>query len=115
MVLYFYPKDETPGCTKQACAFRDAWQDFESAGVVLVGISSDSLDSHKSFASRHRLPFHLVSDPGGAIANAYGVPTRLGFFARQTFVIGPDGNLKKIYRSVDVTRHAAEVLADVQS
>jgi peroxiredoxin Q/BCP len=115
VVLYFYPKDETPGCTKEACEFRDAWKDLEGTGVVLVGISTDNADSHKKFAEHHQLPFHLVSDPEGAIAKSYGVPNRGGFLGRQTFVIGPDGNLKKIYRTVDVTKHAAEVLGDVRS
>ena len=115
VVLYFYPKDETPGCTKEACSFRDAWKDLESTGVVLVGISTDTVDSHKKFAEHHQLPFQLVSDPDGTIAKSYGVPNRAGFLGRQTFVIGPDGNLKKVYRTVDVTKHAAEVLGDVKS
>jgi peroxiredoxin Q/BCP len=115
VVVYFYPKDETPGCTKEACAFRDAWKELESKGVVLVGVSTDSLESHRKFAEHHKLPFHLVSDADGSIAKAYGVPNRLGLLGRQTFVIGPDGNLKKIYRSVDVTKHAAEILDDVRS
>lgn len=115
VVLYFYPMDETPGCTKEACAFRDAWKDLEKAGVVLVGISSDDDASHKKFAEHHKLPFHLVSDPDGKIANAYGVPAAGGKLSRQSFVIGPDGKIKKIYRSVDVTRHAAEILGDVTS
>lgn len=113
VVLYFYPKDETPGCTKEACAFRDAWGEYQKANVVLVGISTDSLDSHEQFAEHHKLPFHLVSDADGAIAKAYGVPNRAGFLGRQTFVIGVDGNVKKIYRSVDVSKHASEVLADL--
>jgi thioredoxin-dependent peroxiredoxin len=115
VVLYFYPKDETPGCTKEACAFRDAWKDLEAAGVVLVGISTDSDESHKKFAENHKLPFHLVSDSDESIAKAYGVPNTMGFLARHTIVIGADGNVKKIYRSVDVSKHAAEVLADVKS
>jgi thioredoxin-dependent peroxiredoxin len=115
VVLYFYPKDETPGCTKEACAFRDAWKDLEATGVVLVGISTDTEESHKKFAEHHQLPFHLVSDPDGSIAKAYGVPNRLGMLARQTIVIGPDGNVKKIYRTVDVSKHAAEILSDVKS
>ncbi len=115
VVLYFYPKDETPGCTKEACAFRDAWKDLEASGVVLVGISTDTEESHKKFAEHHKLPFHLVSDPDGSIAKSYGVPNNGGFLARHTIVIGPDGNVKKVYRSVDVSKHAAEVLADVKS
>ena len=115
VVLYFYPKDETPGCTKEACAFRDAWKDLEATGVVLVGISTDSEASQKKFADNHKLPFHLVSDPDGSIAKSYGVPNNGGFLARHTIVIAPDGKVKKIYRSVDVSKHAAEVLADVKS
>ena len=115
VVLYFYPKDETPGCTKEACAFRDAWKDLAATGVVLVGISTDTDESHKKFADHHKLPFHLVSDPDGTIAKSFGVPNNGGFLARHTIVIGPDGNVKKVYRSVDVSKHAAEVLADVKS
>jgi peroxiredoxin Q/BCP len=115
VVVYFYPKDETPGCTKEACAFRDAWKELAATGVVLVGISSDTLDSHKKFAENHKLPFHLVSDGDGSIAKSYGVPNNLGYLGRQTFVIAADGKLKKIYRSVDVANHAKEILADVKS
>jgi peroxiredoxin Q/BCP len=115
VVLYFYPKDETPGCTKEACAFRDTWKQLEKTGVVLVGISTDTLDSHKEFAKHYDLPFHLVSDGDGAIAKSYGVGKTLGMLDRQTVVVGADGNVKKVYRSVDVTKHAAEVLGDLQS
>jgi peroxiredoxin Q/BCP len=115
VVLYFYPKDETPGCTKEACAFRDAWKDLAKKGIVLVGISTDNAESHKAFAKHHELPFHLVSDESGAIAKSFGVPNHGGFLGRQTIVIGADGNVKKIYRDVDVTKHAAEILADVTS
>lgn len=115
VVVYFYPKDETPGCTKQACALRDAWKDLEKSGVMLIGISTDSDESHRAFAKHHELPFHLVSDESGAIARSFGVPNRAGFLARQTFVIGPDGNLKKIYREVDVAKHATDILSDVRS
>jgi len=111
VVLYFYPKDETPGCTKQACGFRDAWSDLSKTKVVLIGVSPDDDASHKEFAAHHKLPFHLVSDPSRALAERYGVPR----FGRQSFVIGPDGVLKKIYRSVDVSTHARDVLADVGS
>src|SRR5205823_10510495 len=109
------PKDETTGCTQEAKDFRDAWPDLEKNGVVVIGISTDSIESHKSFAKNHELPFHLISDDSGAIAKTFGVPNRLGFLGRQTFVIGADGNVKKIYRDVDVSKHAREVLADVQS
>jgi thioredoxin-dependent peroxiredoxin len=115
VVVYFYPKDETPGCTKEACSFRDAWVDLQKKGVVIVGISTDSAASHKAFASNHQLPFTLVSDPDGVIAAKYGVPVTLGFTKRQSFVIGADGNVKKIYRSVDVSKHAQEIAEDTSS
>jgi peroxiredoxin Q/BCP len=115
VVVYFYPKDETSGCTKEASGFRDAWKDLEKKGVVFIGISTDTAESHKAFAKHHALPFHLVSDESGTIAKAFGVPNRAGFLGRQTFVIGPDGNVKKIYRDVDVSKHVSEVLADLQS
>jgi peroxiredoxin Q/BCP len=113
VVVYFYPKDETPGCTKEACAFRDAWKDIDKKGVVLIGISADNADSHKAFAKHHQLPFHLVSDESGAIAKSFGVPNNGGYLGRQSFVVGADGNVKKIYREVDVTKHASEILVDV--
>jgi peroxiredoxin Q/BCP len=115
VVVYFYPKDETPGCTTEAKDFRDQWKDFEKTGVTVIGISTDTPDSHKGFAKHHELPFHLVSDESGAIAKSFGVPNRAGFLGRQTFVIGADGNVKKIYRDVDVSKHASEVLADLKS
>ena len=115
VVVYFYPKDETPGCTTEAKDFRDSWKDLEKKGVTVIGISTDSAASHKAFATHHSLPFHLVSDETGTIAKSFGVPNRLGFLGRQTFVIGADGNVKKIYRDVDVSKHASEVLADLQS
>ena len=74
VVLYFYPKDETPGCTKEACAFRDSWTALTKSGVILIGVSADSDESHKAFAKNHQLPFHLVSDPQGKLAAQYGVP-----------------------------------------
>jgi peroxiredoxin Q/BCP len=114
VVVYFYPKDETEGCTKEACSFRDAWDSLSKTGVVLIGVSGDTDDSHRAFAEHHKLPFHLVSDSSGAIAALYGVPVRNGYAARQSFVIGPDGNLKKIYRHVDVTVHAAEIAKDLK-
>lgn len=115
VVLYFYPRDETPGCTKEACAFRDAWNELAKTNVVLVGISTDDAASHTQFARNHELPFQLVSDPSGAIAKAYGVPNRAGFLARQTIVIGADGKVKKIHRTVDVKTHANQILADLTS
>lgn len=114
VVVYFYPKDETPGCTAEACSFRDAWNALSAKGVVLIGVSADSDDSHKAFAKNHKLPFLLVSDANGAIAQQFGVPVNNGIIARQSFVIGADGKVKKIYRTVDVTAHAAQIAADLQ-
>jgi peroxiredoxin Q/BCP len=108
VVVYFYPKDETPGCTKEACAFRDAWDNLQKNQVVLIGISADSDESHRAFAAAHKLPFLLVSDPDGAIAKSFGVPFE-GFPQRQSFLIGADGNVKKIFRKVDPTVHAEEI------
>lgn len=113
LVLYFYPKDETPGCTTEACSFRDAWEKLAKSGVVMVGVSTDSDESHKAFAEHHKLPFHLVSDPDGKLAKTFGVPLNGTHMSRQTIVIGADGNVKHIYRTVDVTKHAAEISADL--
>ena len=115
VVVYFYPKDETPGCTKEACAFRDAFDALDKQGVILIGVSSDSDESHKKFAENHKLPFHLVSDPNGDLAKKFGVGSTFGFTQRQSFVIGADGNVKKIYRSVDVTVHAQQIQDDLKS
>ena len=114
VVVYFYPKDETPGCTKEACAFRDGFTDLQKKGVVLIGVSGDSDASHKAFAEHHKLPFLLVSDPKGELATAYGVPFKDGYAGRQSFVIGADGKLKKVYRKVDVAVHAQEIASDVK-
>jgi len=114
VVVYFYPKDETPGCTKEACSFRDAWAPLAKTGAVLVGVSADSLDSHKAFVAHWKLPFLLVSDPDGSIGKKYGVPFA-SYHQRQTFVIGADGKVSKVYRKVDVTTHAQEILADLSA
>lgn len=113
VVLYFYPQDETPGCTKEACSFRDAWDALAAKGVVLVGVSADSLDSHRAFAAHYKLPFLLVSDGDGALAKKYGVPFE-GAHKRQTIVVGADGRVKNVYRKVDVKVHAQEILAEVR-
>ncbi len=112
VVIYFYPKDETPGCTKEACSFRDSWDALSKTGAVLVGVSADTLESHKQFVAHWKLPFLLVSDPDGAIGKLFGVPFE-GYHHRQTFVIGPDGNVRKVYRKVDVTQHAQQILDDL--
>lgn len=114
VVVYFYPKDETPGCTREACSFRDTWKALAATGAVLVGVSADSLDSHRGFAAHHQLPFLLVSDPDGAIGQKFGVPFH-GVHQRQTIVVGADGIVKKVYRHVDVGAHAEQILADLKS
>ncbi|HEY4016488.1 MAG TPA: peroxiredoxin [Polyangiaceae bacterium] len=114
VVVYFYPKDETAGCTKEACSFRDAWDSIAKTGAVLIGISADNADSHKHFAEHHKLPFLLVSDPDGSIAKLYGVGFE-GHHHRETIVIGADGNVRKVYRQVDVGVHAQQILEDLQS
>lgn len=112
VVVYFYPKDDTPGCTKEACAFRDAWSKLQQANVQVIGVSVDSEESHKAFAEKHKLPFPLVADTDQAICKAYGVPVKLGFASRVSFLIGPDGKIKKVYPKVDPGVHADEILAD---
>lgn len=119
VVVYFYPKDETPGCTHEACSFRDAWVNLQKKGVIVIGVSADTAESHKAFAKNHQLPFVLVSDPKGEIAAKYGVPMEsakgMTYIKRQSFVVAPDGTLKKIYRKVDVTVHAQEIAQDTAS
>jgi peroxiredoxin Q/BCP len=112
VIVYFYPKDETPGCTKEACSFRDSWEALSKTGAVLVGVSADTLESHKQFVAHWKLPFLLASDPDGSIGKLFGVPFE-GYHQRQTFVIGPDGNVRKVYRKVDVTVHAQQILDDL--
>jgi thioredoxin-dependent peroxiredoxin len=114
VVVYFYPKDETHGCTIEAEGIRDEWQKLRAAQVTVVGISADSIESHRAFAAAHGLPFPLVTDPDGAIGRQYGVPfTKV--HARQTFLIAPDGTIQKIWRDVTPTGHAGEILAAVKS
>src|SRR5579862_2534595 len=118
VVLYFYPKDNTSGCTTQACGIRDAWREFEAAGAVVLGVSPDSVASHAGFKGGYDLPFTLLADPDHAVAEAYGVwaeksrygRTYMGI-VRSTFVIGPDGTLVKAMRNVKPATHADDVLA----
>lgn len=113
VVVFFYPADGTPGCTKEACAFRDAWDRFTSAGVVLVGVSSDSRASHASFQAEHRLPMALASDTSGDIGRAYGVTKKIWGYDRVSFLVGRDGKVAKVWPSVDPGLHASDVLAEV--
>jgi peroxiredoxin Q/BCP len=110
VVLYFYPKDETPGCTKESCAFRDAYEELKDAGAEVIGVSSDSPESHKRFAARHRLPFTLLSDAKGTLRKAYGVPATLGLLpGRVSFVIDREGVVRHVFNSqFDPTRHVRE-------
>jgi peroxiredoxin Q/BCP len=118
VVLYFYPKDNTAGCTKQACGIRDAWSEFERAGAVVLGVSPDSVASHQRFRAGHDLPFTLLADPEHEVAELYGVwaeKTRYGRtymgIVRSTFVICADGKIEKVMRNVKPATHADDVLA----
>jgi peroxiredoxin Q/BCP len=111
-VLYFYPKDDTPGCTRQACGIRDAWGEFKKAGAEVFGISADTTDSHERFKSKYSLPFTLLADPEHQLGEPYGVGQEgKRSYERSTFVIDSDGNVAKIMRRVNPDRHADEVLA----
>jgi thioredoxin-dependent peroxiredoxin len=118
VVLYFYPKDDTPGCTAQACGIRDAWGEFERAGAVVLGVSPDDERSHVKFREKYGLPFPLLADTEHAVAEDYGVwvekknygKTYMGV-ERSTFVIGADGNVVKVLRKVKPDTHADDVLA----
>jgi peroxiredoxin Q/BCP len=116
VVLYFYPKDNTPGCTAEACAFRDSYEVFKDAGAEVVGISSDSAKSHEGFAAKHQLPFTLVADTDGAVRKAYGVPKTLGLLqGRVTYVIDPQGKVRHVFNSqLGVGKHVSEALAVVK-
>ncbi|MGF1519636.1 MAG: peroxiredoxin [Nodosilinea sp.] len=112
VVLYFYPKDDTPGCTVESCSFRDSYADFVAAGAEVIGISSDSPDSHRAFASKHNLPFTLVSDSGSTVRKAYGVPATLGLLpGRVTYVIDKTGTVRHIFNSqFNPKGHVAEAM-----
>ena len=118
VVLYFYPKDDTPGCTKQACGIRDAYGEFERAGAVVLGVSPDNEGSHVKFKNKYDLPFTLLADTDHVVADEYGVWGEKSYLgkkykgvSRSTFVIDADGNVKKVMRDVKPATHADEVLA----
>lgn len=113
IVLYFYPRDETAGCTAEACAFRDSYEVFTDAGAEVIGVSSDSIDAHQRFAARLRLPFTLLSDRDGAVRERYGVAKWLGLFpGRVTFVIDRAGIVRHVFSSqLEATRHVQDALA----
>jgi len=118
VVLYFYPKDDTPGCTKEACSFRDAFSDFKKRDIKVLGVSPDREASHKKFTAKYELPFTLLADPDHAIADAYGVYGEKKFMGRTymgvkriTFLIDEKGKIKKVFEKVKPEEHAREVLA----
>ncbi len=111
VVVYFYPKDDTPGCTVEAQGFRDDHAAFESAKVRVFGVSLQDASSHQAFIDKYELPFDLVVDTKGELAAAFGVPVRGEYAARQTFLIGADGKVKRIWRDVDPKAHSKELLA----
>jgi peroxiredoxin Q/BCP len=118
VILYFYPRDNTPGCTKEACAFRDEFGAFKKKGAVVLGVSTDSAKSHDKFVEKYQLPFTLVSDEDKKIVQAYGAWGEKSFLGRKyqgtfrvTFLIGPDGKIKKVWPAVKPAEHPEEVLA----
>jgi thioredoxin-dependent peroxiredoxin len=121
-VLYFYPKDDTTGCTKEACSFRDSYQDFRDAGVEVIGVSPDSEESHTKFINKYDLPFILLSDPEHKVCEAFGVWGLKKFMGREydgvyrtTFIIGPDGEIKHVFENVKPSEHSQEVLEVVRA
>ena len=117
VVLYFYPRDDTPGCTTEACEFRDAWQDVQQTGALVFGVSPDDVASHRKFRTKFRLPFPLLADPDHRVAERYGVWGEKSMYGRKflgmlrtTFVIGPDGRIRKVFERVKPKGHAAAVL-----
>ena len=118
VVLYFYPKDDTSGCTAQACEFRDNWKSVQAAGAVVLGVSPDGVTSHGKFKAKYQLPFPLLADEDHALAEAYGAWGEKSMYGRKyhgilrtTFVIGADGRIVKVFQKVKPKGHAAEVLA----
>ena len=118
VVLYFYPKDDTPGCTTEACEFRDAYAEYEKAGIIILGVSPDAPKSHVKFKSKYSLPFPLLADVDHTICLAYGVWGLKKYMGREydgvfrtTFLIGPDGTIRKVFEGVKPAGHAAEVLS----
>jgi peroxiredoxin Q/BCP len=121
VVLYFYPRDNTPGCTKEACSFRDAYPDFQSQDVAVFGVSTDDAKSHTKFITKFELPFPLLTDADGSMSTtyeSYGLKKFMGKeymgISRNTFIIGPDGTIEKIYKKVKPADHATQVLTDLQ-
>ncbi len=117
VILYFYPKDNTPGCTMESCRLRDNFNEIRRLNGVILGINTDSPQSHQLFIEKHQLPFTLLSDSNGEISRQYGCLFKLGpikFCKRHSFIIDPEGNLAKIYRQVSPAKHADEIIAFLQ-
>lgn len=117
LVLYFYPKDDTPGCTAEACSFRDDLQQIGKLGAQVVGVSIDAEASHKAFAEKYHLPFPLLADVNGEVAAKYGALSNwvvMKVAKRYTFLIDPAGNIAKVYLSVDTSRHSTEIVGDLK-
>jgi peroxiredoxin Q/BCP len=116
VVLYFYPKDNTSGCTAEACAFRDSYETFTDAGAEVIGVSSDSAEKHAAFAGRHNLPFTLVADQGGRVRKSYGVPSVLGVIpGRVTYVIDRTGTVRHVFSSMtNIDQHVNDALGVVK-
>jgi len=114
-IVYFYPKDGTPGCTKEACAFRDAFDRYQRLQVAIFGVSRDSSEIHAEFRKSHHLPFLLVADESGAVANAYGVSSPVGMSARVTFLIDESGRVARVWPDVDPAVHESEVLTAIEA
>lgn len=121
VLLYFYPKDDTPGCTQEACAIRENWSEFSRLGITVLGVSKDSAKSHRRFADKYKLPFTLLSDADTAVMRAYGVWAKKKFMGREylgtvraSYLIGPDGRIARVYPAVKPAGHADEVLADLK-
>lgn len=113
LIIFFYPRDGTPGCTREACAFRDAWQRYQEAGIAIIGISTDDVAAHARFAAEHRLPFALLADTDAAIARAYGVDLTFGMAERVSFLVDAEGRIARVFPNVDPGVHAREVLEAV--
>lgn len=114
-VLYFYPKDDTPGCTKEACAFRDRMADYGEAGIKVYGVSLDGPESHKAFREKYNLNFPLLTDEGGRAATELGIMSEKGYASRFTFLLDEDGGISKVYPKVSPETHADEILKDAAS
>lgn len=120
LLIYFYPKDDTPGCTIEACTIRDQFKDFKKIGATVVGVSTDSVKSHKKFKDAYELPFTLLSDEDKKMVSAYGVWTEKSMYGRKymgtvrsSFLVDPKGIVRKVYEKVKPAKHAAEVIADL--